>query len=159
MKKILILFAFVIIIIGCNQPVNNTANTNLIDNYVQAVEGMDYEKMASFLADDYMGYGPRIDDSINKSDALISWKFNSQNIYESINYEKSRSVGITVPNGENQGDWVSNWAQLNIVFKNDKSEVTVWANTIYQIEDGKISKSYTFYNEADILQQLGYSFN
>lgn len=159
MKKILILLAFVLMIVSCNQSAHNNANAKLIDNYVKAVENLDYETMASFLAEDYMGYGPRINDSINKTDVLTSWKFNSKNIYESIEYEKSRSIGIAVPDGENQGDWVSNWAQLNIVFKSDKSEVTVWANTIYQIEDGKISKSYTFYNEADILQQLGYSFN
>jgi hypothetical protein len=32
------------------------------------------------------------------------------------------------------------------------------ANTIYQIKDNKIVKSYTFYNEADVLEQLGYVF-
>jgi hypothetical protein len=34
--------------------------------------------------------------------------------------------------------------------------VNIWANTNYLIENGKIIRSITFYNEADALRQLGY---
>ena len=57
-----------------------------------------------------------------------------------------------------QGEWVSNWAELDITYKNGQGEVTIWANAIYLIENGKIVKSITFYNEADALRQMGYVF-
>ena len=47
---------------------------------------------------------------------------------------------------------------MKINYKEDMGSVTVWANSNYKVEDGKIVKSYTFYNEADVLEQLGYVF-
>ena len=52
---------------------------------------------------------------------------------------------------------MSNWAELTIVFKSDEV-VTILANTIYQLNNEKIVKSFTFYNEADVLEQLGMVF-
>jgi len=80
------------------------------------------------------------------------------NLYESINYSRSRNVAVTINSGDNQGDWVSNWGELTIRYKNTEDSVTIWANSIYQIKNGKIVKSFTFYNEADALRQLGYYF-
>jgi hypothetical protein len=31
-------------------------------------------------------------------------------------------------------------------------------NAVYRIEDGKITVSRSFYNEADVLRQLGYDY-
>jgi hypothetical protein len=45
---------------------------------------------------------------------------------------------------------------MNIVFKDSIGSVTVWANTNYLIENGKIKRTITFYNEADVLRQLGF---
>jgi predicted ester cyclase len=45
-------------------------------------------------------------------------------------------------------------AVLSILGNAIKS-VTIWANTIYQIKNNKIIKSYSFYNEADVYEQLG----
>ena len=73
-------------------------------------------------------------------------------------YEISRNITESIPDGKNQGEWVSNYAQLSITYKDGRGPVKIWANTIYRIENGKIVKSYTFYNEADALRQLGYVF-
>ena len=123
-----------------------------------AVENMDLKVMESFLAENYMGFGPSFGDSIGKKQALLNWKSNVENLYEKIEYQKSRNVAVTVTTGDNQGEWVSNWAELYILYKNGRGAVTIWANTIYRIENEKIVKSYTFYNEADALRQLGYIF-
>jgi len=45
---------------------------------------------------------------------------------------------------------------MNTVFKDGVGSVTVWANSNYLVENGKIKRSITFYNEADVLRQLGY---
>ena len=158
MKKIILLFLFVITLISCTSNNNNQKNTALVEKYVQAVEDLDFNTMESMLADNYMGHGPSVNDSIGKDQTLKNWKNNIENLYESIDYNKSRNIAVTVDSGENQGEWVSNWAELKIVYKKDKKEVLIWANTTYKIDHGIIVKSYTFYNEADVLEQLGYVF-
>ncbi len=159
MKKLLIAFAFIPLLFSCSsQKDNSKQNIALIEKYVQSVENLDYTVMASLLDDNYFGFGPSFGDSINKAQAVEGWKYNSRNLYKSITYQRSRNTAVTVPDGDNKGEWVSNWGELHIVYKNNEGEVTIWANTIYKIANGKIVKSYTFYNEADALKQLGFVF-
>lgn len=159
MKNIILALLVMTIMVGCSNSNENAENNiALIEKYIQAVEDLDFTAMETVLSDDYVGLGPSINDSIGKRDAVDNWKQNVENLYESISYNRSRVLAITITSGDNQGDWISNWAELNIVYKADKKSVTIWANTVYQIENNKIVKSYTFYNEADALEQLGYVF-
>jgi hypothetical protein len=128
----------------------------IVKSYVKSVENMDYNSMEKFLADDYLGLGPSYGDSINKADAVEYWKSNVANLYENIHYNRTRYASVTIPDGESKGEWVANWAELNIVYKNGMGSATIWANTNYLIENGKIKRSLTFYNEADVLRQLGF---
>ena len=143
----------------CSQSNDNMAkNLELIDGYVKAVEAKDFNAMENYLDDSYLGIGPSFGDSVGKPQAIENWKSNVENLYESIKYNSSRNIAVTINTGDNQGDWVSNWAELEITYKDNKGTVTILANTIYQISNGKIVKSYTFYNEADALRQLGYVY-
>ena len=45
--------------------------------------------MDSLLADNYIGYGPSVGDSVNKEEAISGWKDNMENLYESIEYTRS----------------------------------------------------------------------
>ena len=157
MKKIFFAVMLIPILFSCNSTNNNEQNIKLVEEYIKSVENLNYDSMASMLGDNYLGLGPSYGDSINKVNALESWKFNSENLYEKIHYNKSRNATVIIADGENTGEWVSNWAELEIEYK-DGNEITLWANTVYQLKDGKIIKSYTFYNEADGLRQLGYVF-
>ena len=158
MKYLLLILSAFFILSGCSDGNKNAAeNLALVEKYVKAVEDLDYETMASLLAEDYIGYGPSYGDSILRDQAVENWKKNVESLYESIKYNKSRNAAVTIRTGENKGDWVSNWGELHIVYKNG-DEVTLWANSIYKIENGKIARSFTFYNEADALRQLGYVF-
>jgi hypothetical protein len=98
--------------------------------------------------------GPSYTDSIGKEQALASWKYNVENLYESIKYNRVQNASVIINDGYNKGEWVSSWAELKIRYKN-KAAVVIWANTAYKIENGKIVKTFTFYNEADALRQLG----
>jgi len=159
MKKIILMIAGALLVVSCScNDKGNTTNTALIEKYVQSVENMDFEAMDSILDENYMGFGPSINDSINKEQTVLNWKFNVENLYKTIKYNKSRNAPILIEDGENQGDWVANWAELEITFKGSEESVTIWANTNYLIKDGKIVKSYSFYNEADVLEQLGFSY-
>ena len=157
MKNLALTLTLLPLLISCTSVGNNSEkNIALIENYVRAVVNMDLNAMESMLAEDYMGLGPSFGDSVGKELALVNWNYNAENLYEKIEYRKSRNVAVKVKSGDNRGEWVSNWAELHILYKNNIGYVTIWANTMYQIENSKIVKSYTFYNEADALRQLGY---
>lgn len=159
MKHPLLIISFVLLFLSCDSNrQKEQQNIGLIASYVEAVEKLDHDLMESFLSDDYMGYGPSFNDSIGKTGAIASWKKNVDELYEKIDYKTSRNIAVTIDSGDNAGDWVSNWAELEITFKEDGKSVTIWANTVYKIEGDKIIESYTFYNEADALEQLGYVF-
>ncbi|GGG40515.1 nuclear transport factor 2 family protein [Bizionia arctica] len=157
----LCLFLISILFLGCSEGKTSSdsqKNIDLVNKYVQAVEALDYEGMGSLLDENYIGIGPSIGDSINKSNALINWEKNATTLYQSIKYKKSRTFSVSVTDGDQPGNWVSNWAEVAITYQGDKGSVDLLANTIYKIENDKIVESYTFYNEADALEQLGYVF-
>jgi hypothetical protein len=156
MKKfITAMIAVSVLLIGCtNSSKNSKQNIDLIEKYVQSVENLDYEAMEAVLDDSYIGYGPSINDSITKNLTVENWKQNVDFLYKSIKYDKSRNAVVIVDSGKNEGEWVSNWAQVTIVYKESERSATIWANTIYQIKNNKIIKSHSFYNEADVYEQL-----
>ena len=158
MKNCILLCLLISLMAACSSPAGQAEkDIALIEKYVEAVENLDYETMQSCLADDYTGYGPSHGDSINKEVALENWKYVAENIYNKIDYRRSNNIAVTVPSGRSAGEWVSNWAELYIRYQSGR-EVTLMANTIYKIENQKIARSYTFYNEADALRQLGFTF-
>jgi hypothetical protein len=157
MKKIIILVGFVITgLAACTSPKVHTENIELVQKYVKAVEDMDFDVMDNYLDENYLGMGPSYGDSIGKTQAIENWKVNVETLYEKIHYNRSRFASVNIPDGDNKGDWVANWAELTINYK-DGGSVTIWANSIYLIENGKIIRTITFYNEADALRQLGYT--
>ena len=160
MKQLILLTAICISLISCNNSAENKEiqNLTIAKKYMDAVETKNAAAMDSLLADNYMGYGPSVGDSTNKQEALASWKYNAENLYESIQYTRHKELAVTVKEGEAPGDWVLNWAYLTIKYKDGRGPVNVWVNAAYRIEDGKIVHSRTFYNEADVMRQLGYTF-
>ncbi len=159
MKNFFYLSLIMASIVSC-KSVDTKASENaaLVKDYVSAVQNLDYNLMETYLSEDYMGYGPSLNDSITKRGAIDSWKNNVTELYQKIEYKKSRNIGVSIADGPNKGNWVSNWAELEITYKEGGEMITIMSNTIYMIKENKISRSYTFYNEADALEQLGYVF-
>ena len=151
------LILIVPIVFACGSK-NHDANISVVKQYVEAVENLDYTAMEGLLAENYEGYGPSAGDTIRKVAAVENWKQNVENLYQKIEYTRSQFAGVTIEEGPNAGYWVANWAELHINYKDGQGSVTVWANSNYKVENGKIVKSLTFYNEADVLRQLGYVF-
>ena len=158
MKNLIILTVLAISLAACtsNNAKQQAENVELVKSYIAAVENLDFESMGNYLDVNYIGMGPSYGDSIGKIEAVENWKWCVENLYEKIQYNRSRFAAVTIPDGDNKGEWVANWAELTIVYQDDIGEVTVWANTNYLIENGKIKRSLTFYNEADVLRQLGF---
>jgi len=159
MKQLLLLIVISIGLFSCTPGVDKKESENLAiaKRYMEAVETGNAATMDSLLADNYVGYGPSVGDSTNKAEALKSWKYNAENLYESIEYTRHEELAVTVKEGQAAGDWVLNWAYLTIKYKDGRGPVNVWVNAVYRIENGKIVHSRTFYNEADVLRQLGYT--
>ena len=157
MKYLFLLAGIALFLGGCASGSDkvNTENIELVNKYIKAVEEMDFEAMGEYLDENYMGLGPSYGDTIYKQQAVENWKENVTNLYKKIHYNKSKSAAVNIPDGINKGNWVGNWAELAIEYQNGGS-VTIWANTDYLVENGKIIRSWTFYNEADALRQLGY---
>ncbi|HEX5026356.1 MAG TPA: nuclear transport factor 2 family protein [Agriterribacter sp.] len=161
MKQCILLLAISSFLFACTTSTNKNESENLAiaKRYMEAVETNNTAEMEALLADNYMGYGPSVGDSVNKADAISNWKYNAANLYKSIEYSRHQNIAVTVKEGgqADPGDWVSNWAYLTIKYKDGRGPVHVWVNAVYKIENGKIARSRTFYNEADVLRQLGYT--
>ena len=161
MKQLIVLAIISISLFACTSSADKKEKANLAiaQKYMNAVETRNVATMDSLLADNYIGYGPSVGDSTNKEEAISSWKYNSENLYESIEYTRHKELAVTVKEGEAIGDWVLNWAYLTIKYKVGGDPVHIWVNVVYRIENGKIAQSRTFYNEADVLRQLRYTFD
>jgi hypothetical protein len=161
MKQLILLALISLGLFACTSSADKKEKANLAiaKKYVNAVETMNVETMDSLLADNYIGYGPSVGDSTNKEEALSSWKYNTENLYESIKYTHHTELAVTVKEGRAKGDWALNWAFLTIKYKDGRGPVNIWVNSVYLIENGKIVMSRTFYNEADVLRQLNYSID
>jgi len=159
MKQLIVLALISLSLFACTSSADKKEKANLAiaQKYMQAVETKNVALMDSLLADNYIGYGPSVGDSTNKQQAILNWKDNVDNLYESIKYTRHTELAVTVTEGEVMGDWVLNWALLTIKYKVGSVPVQLWVNAVYRIENGKIVQSRTFYNEADVLRQLRYS--
>jgi len=158
MKNLILIVALSICIVACTSTSekNESKNIELVKAYVNSVENLDFEAMSNYLDDNYLGMGPSFGDSIRKNEAVENWKMNVTNLYEKIHYTRSRFAAVTVTDGDMKGEWVANWAEMIITYKDGMGSVTIWASTNYLIQNGKILKTITFYNEADVYRQLGF---
>jgi ketosteroid isomerase-like protein len=150
------LCSIIILFAACSAPNNHQASIEIVKKYLEAVDNNDYELMESLLADNYVGFGPSIDDSTNKEMALAGWKWNSENLYEDVQYERTETFASTIDQGPNAGDWAYNWSHVIISYKDGTGPVELMMNAVYKIESGKIARTRTFYNEADVYEQLGF---
>lgn len=160
MKYLLFSLCPILFLLSCSNTDKgvNTDNIAVIERYAQAVESKNVDSMSALLADDYVGYGPSFTDSINKADAVANWKNLVANLYASIQYTRSVNMAAKVTDGPRPGDYVSSWSNMRITYKNGKGPVNLFVNVVYRVENGKITMSRTFYDEADAMRQLGYQF-
>lgn len=159
MKHIILPFVAMVTLLACNNAGNQQDSQSIavVEKYKAAVEAKDIKAMDSLLADNYMGYGPSVNDSINKADAMANWKYNVDNLYESITFSNMQNLPKTVTEnagGLMPGNWVSSWSLATFKYKDGRGPVQMWVNVEYRIENGKIVYTRTFYDEADVERQL-----
>lgn len=160
MKKIAVFAGLALLVISCSNDDHgiNTDNISVVQQYIEAVQHKDVNAMSALLSDDYMGYGPSFYDSINKTDAIANWKNLAENLYDSIEYTRSFRFAAKLTEGPRPGDYVADWSSLKITYKDGRGPIYLNMSAVYRIENGRITNSRTFYNEADAYRQLGYEF-
>ena len=128
MKQLIVLAIISFSLFACTSSAGKKEKANLAiaQKYMQAVETMNVALMDSLLADNYIGYGPSVGDSTNKEQAILNWKDNAENLYESIKYTRHKELAVTVKEGEAIGDWVLNWAYLTIKYKVGRRPGTIY---------------------------------
>ena len=136
--------------------IRNDANKELVFGYIKAVSDADFDAMSNALADDFIGYGPGIADSVTKSQTIENWKNNWDELYSSVNYDRIYTGTENPTDGPYKGDWVMDWANITVDYK-DGGSATFMFNGVFQVDSSKIVKSAAFYNVADILTQRGFN--
>jgi predicted ester cyclase len=168
MKKISITLFLLSMICACSQhhekeetmakPVNEgEGQINIVYAYIDAVLNKDFTAMDTMLAPNFMAYGPAVTDSVNKSQEIDSWKKEWAETYDSITYNRITTVFKHIDSGNFAGDWVSDWANITLKYKNGKT-AKFGLNEVYKVVNSKIVLSSAYYDAAGIMKQLGYTF-
>ncbi len=163
MKNALFSLAMIFMMAACTPPeapedpmiAVHEANTQTVYDYIAAMTTGDVNAAASFLTDDYYYYGPNIADSASKVDHLSRWKGNLDSLFTKVTYSRIATITQSYEEGRLQGDWVADWSVMSIDYQNAPS-VSFNFHAVYRVEEGKITRSTSFFNQADILTQQGW---
>ncbi len=164
----LILVILLFIISACTKPapppltpaVDSVGDKNkaLIAQYTEVVVKGDTLAMSAFLADNFKGYGPLLNDSTDRAQEISIWSRSWKNEFSSIDFKRAGMIAFTNPaNGPYPGDWISDWALITVNYKNGYKTFTFWWHAVSRIKDGKIELTRTFYNQNDFFTQQGFT--
>ena len=165
------LFSYVLILVGstlalaCGQtsdPViinkNAAEDIALVRGYQDAIFSGDFDRAADYLHDSLLVSGPQYAIQKNKIEELEAWQFISEN-QENIELVNPVFASIEViPEIPTRGVWVFTWGDYKADDLKYGGEVTFPYHIAYRIVSGKIDYMGVYYNELDLLGQLGFQF-
>jgi hypothetical protein len=133
-------------------------NEGLVSKYIDAIITGDTSAIEGYLADNYKSYGPKIIDSTDRAKTIADYKTNWRLHWRSVEYKRYAMLSATIAEGPSAGDWVLDWARVTVNTKDNSPNFTFDLNIALKVKDGKIVQEASFYNEADIFRQLGFTF-
>jgi len=168
MKKLIVAAILGIVIAACTKPtppppapaVDSVGEKNkaLVAQYTDVVTKGDTTSMATFLAENFRGYGPLLNDSTDRAKEISNWSRSWKNEFSSIDFKRAGMIAFTNPaNGPYPGDWIADWAVITVNYKNGYKPFTFWWHGVSRIKDGKIEVSRSFYNQNDFFTQQGFT--
>ena len=170
MKNLFIPAMLLFIIAACSKPapppppaappIDSVGENNkmVVQRFTDAVVKGDTAGIATFLTDNYKGYGPGLTDSTDRAKLVSEWSKNWKDTFASVDFKSAGKIAFTVPaDGKYPGDWVADWAVITVNYKNGLKPVTFWWHSVYRVKDGKIEVSREFYNVNDFFTQHGYT--
>lgn len=136
---------------------NANETIGIVNDYINLSVSGEIDKAVGLLAEDFMGYGPGISDSLDVSGEAKFWKDN-------YTMQSDRSVELIVlpvnitqtesPFGDLSGDWVQVWAVYS--FTQNELELTLPFQLAAKIVDGEIASTRIYYDRLALMQKLGY---
>ncbi|MDX1773734.1 hypothetical protein DFR65_102519 [Oceanihabitans sediminis] len=128
------------------------ATIKILSDYVNALVYDKMETVEILLDEKYIGYGPSINDSINKKETLESWT----KVHKYRTNEKVEFVSQTfrVIKGNHKGDWVSQWGTYSYMLNGKTIEMPYQLTA--RIKDNKIISSRIYYDNLEVAKELGY---
>ncbi len=132
---------------------NAEADLKVVSDYIKQTAAGDIAKAKSLLADTYMEYGPGSKDSADVAKVVSDWE-------NSYKVTSNRSIGFVqqtfrVTSGPQKGDWVSVWGTY--AFTQNGKSVSFPLQITALVANGKIQRTIVYFNELDIITQLGYT--
>jgi hypothetical protein len=164
MKKLFLALTLILLagMTACNkadekQNALNDQNKVVVDKFIQAIVTGNVAIMDSLMAENYMEYGPSRTDSATKTQVLENAKKAWAEQYAGMKYNRWVALAESVK-FEEMENWVHEWGDVSITYKNGTPAVNFWIHGDFKVVDGKIRTYYAYYNVADILAQMGYTF-
>jgi hypothetical protein len=134
---------------------NPTAEADMktVSDYTNALVSGDLKKAKSLLAKTYMSYGPSSTDSSDVNQEMANWEEN----YTRHSDRKVAFVTQTfkVVSGPQKGSWVSLWGTYT--FTVNAKILTLPIQITSSVSNGKMLKSFVYFDNLAIYQQLGYT--
>lgn len=136
---------------------NANKTMGIVNDYINLSVSGEIDKAVGLLAEDFMGYGPGISDSLDVSGETKFWKDNyklqSDRSVELISLPVNISQTES-PFGDLSGDWVQVWAVYS--FTQNEIQLNLPFQLAAKIVDGEIASTRIYYDRLDLLQELGY---
>ena len=164
MKKssIVIILVVAIVLANCTSPETpyhiGEKNKAIVEKYIQAVMSGDHQTVSELLAEDFVGHGPYLSDSTNKTQEVENLIRNWKERFKTIDYQPIYSLTNTINDGRLMGDYVMSWGTVKVTYKNGLAPVTFSVHTAFKLKDGKINLIGNYWNSADIMKQQGFKF-
>jgi len=178
MKKLILLGLATMLIISCkNQEENNdnpTTSTDsneimttlefensetalqLVQNYVQALQEGNVDKMTAQLGDNAMVYGlGGALDSLNVEQHKVYFTTSTSDFTHSLSQDLY--LPVKVENNWNEGEWVLSWGVNTITNKESSNSFPVPYHTVSRVENGKIVEMRYFYDMLNVIANQGFT--
>ena len=115
----------------------------VVDKYIQAVQSNNAQAVRNLLDNSYVGYLPSLSDSIGKEQALANLTYESEHLYEKIEYVQNVHLSVRGIDSPQSSSLVSDSCLVKITYKDGRGSVFFKLLVDYRIAKGKITFSRT----------------
>jgi len=133
---------------------NTNADKDLktVSNFINALVAGDFTTAKSLMADNYKASGPSPKDSATRDQEITNWTEGNKTQTD----RKTSFVSETfrVLQGDQKVDWVSVWGDYS--FTQNGTTVKFPYQYTAHLTDGKIDRSFVYYDRQYISETLGY---
>jgi len=131
---------------------NAEKDLKTVGDFINALVAGDFTTAKSLMADNYKAMGPSPKDSATRDQEIMNWTEGNKTQLD----RKTSFVSQTfrVLQGDQKGDWVSVWGDYS--FTQDGKTVKFPYQYTAHLTNGKIDRSFVYYDRQYISETLGY---